>query len=226
MEFSKFHPWDVTPKEAIRIQQSLRSKVVSEGNPRARLIAGVDVGFPPRQTRGGPIARAAVVVLSFPGLELVEERVAEIPVTFPYVPGLLSFREVPACLEAIRQLKKEPDLFIFDAHGYAHPRRMGLATHLGIILDKPSIGCAKSKLVGEYRMPGIRVGDREDLFDKGEVIGTVVRTKPGSAPLFISIGHKISLSEAAECVLACTKRGNRLPETTRLAHQAASVTFG
>lgn len=218
MEVTPSQSWNVSSQEAVQIQESLRKKIVKEGVPRrVNLVAGVDVGFPDKN-----IARAAVVVLSFPKLELVEKQIAEVPVTFPYVPGLLAFREAPACLAAIKKLANEPDLFIFDAQGYAHFRRMGLATHLGIILDKPSVGCAKSRLVGKYQVPGNRVGDKSDLIDKGEVVGAVVRSKQKSPPLFISIGHKISLDEAVRYVLACTKRGQRLPETTRLAHQIVS----
>ena len=218
MNYSSLHFWNVTPKEAVKIQQELRDKVVKEGRPSCvRLVAGVDVDFPNRDT-----ARAAVVVLGFPKLELVEKQVAEIPVTFPYIPGLLAFREAPSCLAAIQKLEHEPNLFIFDAQGYAHPRRMGLATHLGLFLDRPSIGCAKSRLVGRYQMPGNRVGDGSDLIDGDELIGTVVRTKPNTKPLFISVGHNISLDEAVKYVLLCTKRGNRLPETTRFAHKLAS----
>ena len=237
MNYQLLHSWDVSPQEAIRIQEKLREKVIKEGPPpapgdplsreararlwqladRVRKVAGVDVGFPAPET-----ARAAVVVLSFPKLELVEKQIAEVPATFPYIPGLLAFREAPAVLEVIRQLADEPNLFIFDAQGYAHPRRMGLATHLGLFLDKPTIGCAKSKLIGQYLMPGNRVGERADLVDNSEVVGAAVRSRPGSPPLFISVGHKISLDEAVKYVLACTKRGNHLPEPTRLAHQFAS----
>lgn len=218
MNFSPLHSWNVDPKEAIKLQEGLRENVIKEGGfSRIRRVAGVDVGFPSQDT-----ARAAVVILNFPRLEPIEEQVAEVPVTFPYIPGLLAFREAPACLAAVEKIENEPDLFIFDAQGYAHPRRMGLATHLGLFLDKPSIGCAKSRLTGYFRAPGNRVGDRTDLVDKKEVIGSVVRSRPGSPPLFISVGHKVSLDEAVRYVLTCIKRGNRLPETTRLSHQLAS----
>jgi deoxyribonuclease V len=218
MNYSSLHSWNVDPKEAIKLQEGLREKVIKAGKlPLVRRVAGVDVGFPNRDT-----ARAAVVVLSFSKLELIERQVVEIPIAFPYIPGLLAFREASACLAAIRQLADEPDLFIFDAQGYAHPRRMGLASHLGLFLDKPSIGCAKSKLIGYFQAPGNRVGDRSDLVNRNEVIGAAVRSRPGSPPLFISVGHKISLDDAVKYTLLCIKRGNRLPETTRLAHQLAS----
>ncbi len=218
MRYQALHSWEVDPQEAIQLQEELRKKVVKDTPiPPVRSVAGVDVSFPQSD-----ISRAAVVVLSFPDLAIIERQVADTPVTFPYIPGLLAFREAPAVLEAVYNLVKESDLFIFDAQGYAHPRRMGLATHLGIFLDKPSIGCAKSRLVGEYQMPGGQLGSREGLVDKGEIIGAVVRTRPGSPPLFISIGHRICLDEAVRYTLACTKRGNRLPEPTRLAHEIAS----
>lgn len=220
MNYHSLHSWDVSPQEAVQIQESLRGKIIRDAVvPRVRLVAGVDVGFP----RSG-VARAAVVTLSFPNLKIVTKQVAEVSVTFPYIPGLLAFREAPAVLAAIAKLEVAPDLFLFDAQGYAHPRRMGLATHLGLFLDKPSIGCAKSKLVGRYEVPGNRVGDRSDLVDEGETIGAVVRTRLGSPPLFISIGHRISLDEAVKYVLVGTKRGKRLPEPTRLAHELASQT--
>lgn len=225
MNHQPFHSWNVGSQEAIQIQEKLKKKIVRYGvPPQVCHIAGVDVGFPSslQASKDRSLARAAVVVLSFPDLSVVEKQVAEVSVTFPYIPGLLAFREAPAVLEAITKLESDPDLFIFDAQGYAHPRRMGLATHLGLFLDKPSIGCAKSKLVGSFKMPGNRVGERADLIDNGEIVGAVVRTRPGSPPLFISVGHKISLDEAVKYVLTCTKRGNHLPEPTRLAHQLAS----
>lgn len=218
MNYHSLHSWEVSPQKAIQIQENLRKRIVKdEALSQIRTVAGVDVGFPNRD-----VAQAAVTVLTFPKLELVEKQLAKVPVTFPYIPGLLAFREAPAVLVAIRLLTNEPDLFIFDAQGYAHPRRMGLATHLGIFIDKPSIGCAKSKLVGSYQAPSNRVGGRSALIDNNEIIGAVVRTKPGSPPLFVSVGHRISLDEAVRCVLICTKRGNRLPEPTRLAHQIVS----
>lgn len=218
MHYYPPHSWDVSPQEAVQIQEGLRRKIIKDAAiSRVRLVAGVDVGFPKPE-----VARAAVVTLSFPDLKVVAKQVAKVSVTFPYIPGLLAFREAPAVLAAIAKLEVAPDLFLFDAQGYAHPRRMGLATHLGIFLDKPAIGCAKSKLVGRYQVPGNRVGDRSDLIDKGEIIGAVVRARLGSPPLFISVGHKISLDEAVKYTLACIKRGRRLPEPTRLAHELAS----
>jgi len=211
------HSWNVSPPEAIKIQQDLRKKVSFKfPGKEIRLVAGVDVGFPNPET-----AQAAVVVLNFPSLSLVDQALAKVPVEFPYIPGLLAFREGPAVLKAFSQLKTEPDLIIFDAQGWAHPRRMGLATHLGVILGKPSIGCAKSKLCGAYKIPGSGVGARSNLTDNGEVIGAVVRSKKSTAPLFISVGHQMDLEAAVRLVLSFC-RGNRLPEPTRLAHELVS----
>lgn len=209
--------WDLKPQEAIGAQRELKAQVSTKnGFGEIKAIAGVDVSFPRKD-----IARAAVVVLGFPNLKLVDQARAEVEVSFPYIPGLLAFREGPAVIAAFEKLKTEPDLIIFDAQGLAHPRRLGLASHLGVLLDKPSIGCAKSKLCGEFRMPENKVGDYTFLRDKGETIGAVVRSKLNTTPLFVSIGHKIDLETAVDFVLKCC-RGYRLPEPTRLAHQLAS----
>jgi deoxyribonuclease V len=156
-------------------------------------------------------------VLTFPGLEIIETQVASRPVTFPYVPGLLSFREGPALIDAFRQVQAEPDVVLFDAQGYAHPRRLGAASHLGLALERPAIGCAKSRLVGHYDEPGDAFGDRSMLVDGGEVIGAAVRTRPGRAPLFVSPGHHVSVDSAVEVALACCRNGRFMPEPTRLA---------
>lgn len=216
MRINHLHSWNVSPKEAIKIQQELREKVeVTDKIGNIKIVAGVDVGFK------GKVARAAVVVISFPQLEPVDQAVAEVPVTFPYVPGLLAFREGPAVLAALEKLETKPDLFVFDAQGFAHPRRMGLASHIGVIVDKPSIGCAKSRLCGTHQPVPDQIGAKENLVDKGEIIGAVVRSKSHAQPLYISIGHKINLENAVKFVLACTKQGSRLPETTILAHKVA-----
>jgi len=163
----------------------------------------------------------AVVVLSYPELEVVEVAVAEAPLTFPYVPGLLSFREVPVLREAFRRVAGPLDLLLVDGQGYAHPRRFGLACQLGLLLDVPAIGCAKSRLLGEPRGAlAPAAGSRVDLVDKGEVIGSVLRTRAGVRPLFVSAGHRIGLAEAVAWTLRCCK-GYRLPEPARLADQAA-----
>ncbi len=166
------------------------------------------------------MARAAVVVLSYADLRPLDQAVAEIPVPFPYVPGLLSFRETPAVLEALGRLSVEPDLLILDGHGYAHPRRMGLACHVGVITGVPAIGCAKSRLIGEHTEPPVEAGNWVLLHDQGEVIGAVVRSRTKVSPIFVSIGHKIDLETAIRVVLDCCTR-YRLPETTRYAHRVA-----
>ncbi|HSC95076.1 MAG TPA: deoxyribonuclease V [Burkholderiales bacterium] len=213
-----WHSWNLTPRAAIAVQQRLRSRVVRRGHPRAiRTVAGTDVGF----ERGGAIARAAVAVLSFPGLELVDYAVARRPARFPYVPGLLSFREMPALLAALARLRVKPDLVLCDGQGLAHPRRFGLACHLGVMCGMPSIGVAKSRLIGKHREPGERRGTWVPLRDRGETIGAVVRSRAGTRPIFVSIGHRVSLPVAVRYVMACTTRF-RLPETTRWAHRLAS----
>jgi deoxyribonuclease V len=196
-------------------QEKMRGFVVREGGPEQVLyVAGVDCGFP--GVHEGKVTRAAVAVLSYPALELHEHAVIERPTDFPYIPGFLSFREVPAIVTALSRLKTQPDLLIVDGHGYAHPRGFGIACHLGVETGIPSIGAGKSRLVGEFRMPATEAGSRQPLRYKGETVGTVLRTRAGVAPLFVSSGHKIGLDAAVDWVLACT-RGYRLPETTRWA---------
>jgi deoxyribonuclease V len=216
MHILDLHPWDVTPAEAIRLQESLRDQVIVENClAEVRTVGGVDVAVQ------SEIARAAVVVLSYPDLELQEIARAERPATFPYVPGLLAFREAPAVLAACETLRLEPDLFLFDGHGLAHPRRMGLACHMGLCLDKPAVGCAKSRLCGEHDDPPPDAGAWVPLRDGPETIGAVVRTRHGAAPVYVSVGHKVDLPAAIRVVLV-TVRGYRLPEPCRLAHRAAS----
>ena len=212
------HPWDVTPKEAIAIQQHLREYVELEDRLGSiRHVAGVDVGFEENNT----VTRAAVVVLTFPGLEPVDQTLIRCPTTFPYVPGLLSFREAPAVLEALDALRIRPDLLLCDGQGIAHPRRFGIACHLGVLADLPSIGVAKSRLTGTHDEPGPEKGDWTPLMDGDERIGAVLRTRRNVKPLYISTGHRVSLGTAIRLVLACTPR-YRLPETTRRAHNLAS----
>ena len=217
MELQDLHPWDVSPKEAVAIQRRLASQVVREGAPKdVRRIAGVDIALD--KARGQGIG--AVVVLSYPELEPVEVAVEETPLTFPYVPGLLSFREAPVLRAAFARIAGPIDLLLVDGQGLAHPRRFGLACHLGLLLDVPAIGCAKSRLVGEHSAPGETVGSSSDLTDGEEVIGSVLRTRTKVKPLFVSIGHRIGLAEAKRWVLRCGG-GYRLPEPTRLADRAA-----
>jgi deoxyribonuclease V len=210
------HPWNVSPEEAVAIQQRLREQVIREGPMPGpgTVIVGVDVGF------RGELARAAAVAVRFPDLTPLAQAVAEVPVTFPYIPGLLAFREAPAILAALERLPLSPQVLMVDGHGISHPRRMGIATHLGVYLDLPSIGCAKSKLWGHYEMPPDEPGAWSPLWDGEEMIGAVLRTQAGASPVFVSIGHRISLENAIATVMACV-RGHRLPEPTRLAHLAA-----
>lgn len=217
MRLRELHPWDVTPKEAVAIQRELASLVVRRGRPaHIGRIAGVDCAIDRRAARG----RGAVVVLAYPELAVVEAAVAEAPLTFPYVPGLLSFREVPILRRAFERISGRIDLLLVDGQGYAHPRRFGLACHLGLLLDVPTIGVAKSRLIGEHAPPAEARGSRADLVDAGEVIGSVLRTRSGVKPVFVSVGHRISLAQAEAWVLRCARRF-RLPEPTRLADQAA-----
>ena len=219
MKLQSLHPWGVTAREAVNIQRRLAPMVsaVSSIPKKVALVAGVDVSPP------GPdgVVRAAAVVLSFPDMSLEEVGVAEGKPGFPYVPGLLSFRETPVAGRVLESLALTPDLIIADAHGTAHPRRFGLACHLGLLADVPTIGCAKSRLTGTHDALAGEVGSRVELVSRGEVIGMVVRTRADVSPVYVSVGHKIDPSSAVDWVLACS-RGKRLPETTRLAHQAAA----
>lgn len=218
MQIRHRHRWDVTAAEAVAVQQRLRGEVIAVDRfSRIDYVAGVDVGF----EEGGGVTRAAVSVLSFPELQLQEYAIARRPTAFPYIPGLLSFREVPAVLDALQRLRRLPDLLLCDGQGQAHPRRFGIACHLGVLTDLPAIGVAKSRLVGTHAPLGESKGSRQDLYDKGEVIGTVLRTRRGVRPLYISVGHRIALDTAVDYVLRCTTR-YRLPETTRAAHKLAS----
>ncbi len=213
------HRWDLSPGEARALQAQMSPRVECRdrfGEPHR--VAGVDVGFDRR--RG--LARAAVAVLALPSLEKTAQSVIEQPVSFPYVPGLLSFREIPAVLTALDRLERLPDLILCDAQGYAHPRRFGLACHLGVLTGVPTVGVAKSRLLGEHRPVPERRGAWVELVDKGETIGAVLRTRPGTRPLFVSIGHRVSLASACELVMRCTTR-YRLPETTRHADRLASA---
>lgn len=212
------HPWKVTTSQARAIQQRLRERVETrERLDIIRLVAGTDVGF----EQQGKVTRAAVVLLRFPSLEPVEQAIARVPTSFPYVPGLLSFREVPAVLEAMQRLEQRPDLLLCDGQGTAHPRRFGIACHLGVLTNIPSIGVAKSRLLGNHGELGEEKGSWVPLMDHQEQIGAVLRSRSRVKPLFISTGHRISLETAIKYVLACTTR-YRLPETTRRSHKLAS----
>jgi deoxyribonuclease V len=212
------HPWDLTAEEAVALQEQLRRKVIIEDQlGTINLIAGVDVGY----DKNLNLARAAVVVLHYPDLELEERAVIHYPANFPYVPGLLSFREVPAMLKAINALRIRPDLMLCDGHGLAHPRRFGLACHIGVLKDIPSIGVAKRRLIGEHDQVSDERGTWQPLRHDDEIIGAVLRTRSSVRPVYISIGHRISLKSAISYVLGSTTR-YRLPEPTRMAHNLAS----
>jgi deoxyribonuclease V len=209
------HRWPATVAEARAIQESLRERVVTEDRfGEIRRIAGVDVGFegPGKQA----IARAAAVVLSYPELAPIEQRIARHAPTFPYVPGYLSFRELPSVIEALAGLSAPPDLVLCDGHGLAHPRRFGLACHLGVLADLPVIGVAKSLLIGRHGALGEERGATADIVDRDEVIGRAVRTRAGVRPVYVSVGHRVGLDTAVAVVLRCAPR-YRLPETTRRA---------
>jgi len=209
------HRWSLTPKEAAALQRKLAARV-SFVAPRRRLrfVAGIDAAF----SADGRHCIAGVVLWDNVENVVREEVVARRPLTFPYVPGLLSFREAPAVLAALRKLRRDPDALMYDGHGVAHPRRFGIASHVGVLTGLPTVGCAKSVLVGEHRMPGSRQGDTAPLVHRGERIGTALRTRDGVRPVFVSVGHAMSLAACEALVLACVTR-YRLPEPTRLADQ-------
>ena len=217
VEVTKLHGWQLSPSRASAIQRQLAAQVSRSSQvSQPRFIAGVDLSV----GKAPAMARGAVVVLSYPELRVVETRVAEGRLDFPYIAGLLSFRESPLILAACEQLSITPDLIMVDGQGVAHPRRLGLASHLGLWLGVPTIGCAKSLLCGSHEAPGAESGSYAEIRDRGETIGVTLRTRPGVKPVYVSIGHKVDLEAAIYWVLACY-RGYRLPEPTRLAHLAA-----
>ncbi len=210
------HPWRVSHAQATGIQDALRPRVVTAPLPAdPRLVAGADVAYSRRTHR----VYAAVVVMALPSLETVETVGVTRPATFPYIPGLLSFREVPPLLDAFERLAQAPDVLVFDGQGLAHPRRFGLACHAGLLLDVPSIGCAKTRLVGEHGVVPDRRGASALLRVEGETVGAVVRTRSGVNPVFVSPGHRADIPSAVDLVLALAAR-YRLPEPQRRAHQA------
>ncbi len=219
MRFTLPDQWPKTAEAAISLQRQLRARVnTTDQLPGSiRHVAGVDAGFEAQ----GTITRAAVVVLSFPDLTPVDEALVRCPTTFPYVPGLLSFREIPAVLQALNQIEILPDMILCDGQGIAHPRRLGIATHLGLIIDLPTIGVAKSRLTGTHGDVPPEKGQWVPLVDGSEHIGAVLRSRTGTKPLYISPGHRISLETALDYVLRCTPK-YRLPETTRYADRLAS----
>lgn len=219
MQLAYRHSWQVTPKQAVVIQNRLRSEVITCDQFHAiNTVAGVDVGF----ENNGKITRAAIAVLTFPLLEIQTVSIARCDTSFPYVPGLLSFRELPAVLKALSKSSVIPDLFLCDGQGYSHPRRFGIACHLGVLTDIPSIGVGKTRLIGDHKVVPNRRGAWQPLLDDQEIIGAVVRTRINVKPVYISIGHRVSLETAINFVMQCTTR-YRLPETTRQAHKYASI---
>jgi len=212
------HSWRLSPRQAIAAQKNLAARVRVEPLARQpRFIAGLDAAFP----ADGAFCLGAVVLWDMTERRVVEERVARRRLRFPYVPGLLSFREAPALLEALRRLNTTPDVLMCDGHGLAHPRRFGIACHLGVLCGLPAIGCAKSRLVGEHAEPARARGASVPLRHRLEIVGSVLRTRPGTRPVYVSVGHRIDLAGAQEIVLACAVRF-RLPEPTRLADQLAA----
>ncbi|MEE9289148.1 MAG: deoxyribonuclease V [Bacteroidota bacterium] len=211
---SDLHPWNVSPAEAIKIQQTLSPKIsVQSFDQPFQYVAGADISF----DKGSNIIYAGVVVLKYPELSEVDRGLTVSRVTFPYIPGLLSFRESPVVLEAWEYLHVRPDVLLVDGHGYAHPRRFGIACHLGLLLDIPTIGCAKTVLVGKYEEPDREAGSFRPLVDRDEIVGAALRTSTGVTPVYVTVGHLVDLESAIKVVLnSC--RGYRIPEPTRRAH--------
>lgn len=212
---SSLHSWNVSPSEAVKIQQEVRKKVQIEPlvDP-IQYVAGADISF----DRGSDEFHAGFVILRFPSLELCGHSLVRVRSKFPYVPGLLSFREAPALLEAWDQLPAQPDVIVLDGHGIAHPRRLGIASHFGVWVDKPTIGCAKKLLVGMHESLGPEAGANAPIYDRQEIIGVALRSRDNVKPIYISPGHRTDLRSALEVVGACLTR-YRLPEVTRYAHQ-------
>lgn len=209
--------WSLCTRRAVDLQKRLAARVhICQFPPRGkrlRLVAGCDVSYERRGNR----MYAGIVVLGYPEMERIEGACAVCEAAFPYIPGLLSFRESPALLQAWRRLKNKPDVLMVDGHGIAHTRRLGIASHLGVVLDLPTIGCAKSRLIGTYVEPCESRASRTFLLDRGETIGAVVRTRDNVKPVFVSVGHRTTLDDAVRLVLE-SARGYRLPEPTRQAH--------
>lgn len=207
------HSWSVTPKQAVQLQKMLAYQVITKGRLRkVNLIAGADLAFSPDKSH----CIAGVVIWDIRNDEIVEQHVVRRKVRFPYVPGLLSFREAPAVLSVLRKIKHTPDVFMFDGQGYAHLRRFGLACHVGVWIDRPSIGCAKSLLIGEGQQPSRVKGSMTPLMHNGVQIGVILRTRDSIKPVYVSVGHRVSLEDAAAITLNCCTK-YRIPQPTRLA---------
>jgi deoxyribonuclease V len=219
MKIKRLHNWNLSISQAVALQKSLSSKVrMIRLRNQPKTVAGIDCAFSKDKKK----IIACVVLLKLPGFELIETVNTVQKLGFPYIPGLLSFREAPACIAAVEKLKHQPDAFLIDGQGTAHPRRFGLACHLGLFFDKPTIGCAKSRLIGSFEDPAIKKGSYSPLKDGQETIGAVVRTRTNVNPVFVSVGNKCMLDDAIKIVLNCTTK-YRIPEPTRLAHQMVSI---
>lgn len=218
-KFKSLHDWALAPREAVELQKELRAQVrIAPLDRPIKTIAGADISF----NKFSKTVYAGLVVLALPSLEVIEEVGVVSETAFPYVPGLLSFREAPSVLEAWAKLKTEPDAVMFDGHGIAHPRRIGIASHVGLIIERPTLGCAKSVLVGKYEEPEKERGAWTELIDKNETIGAALRTKTNVQPIFVSPGHLIDLAGAIDLTLQCDG-GYRQPEPTRRAHHLVNA---
>jgi len=212
LKYRNLHSWKVSPGEAIQLQNELKGKIsLKKSFNKVKIVAGADVSYYQNNMIAG------IVIFKFPQLEIIEKKSSLSPVNFPYIPGLLTFREGPSLLEAFVKIKNEPDIILFDGQGIAHPRRMGIATHLGLFLDKPTIGCAKSRLSGKYTSIGEKKGDYALLKEGEEVLGAVIRTRKKVKPIFVSPGYKIDLPNSIEIILKCIVK-YRLPVPVREAH--------
>ncbi len=217
MKINRRHRWNLTPDEAIDLQKRLAAEIITDQPldlDAIQMVAGVDVSVV------NNVSQAAVVVLTYPDLQVIETVRAQAPTPFPYIPGLLSFREGPVLVEAFSKLEHEPDVLIFDGMGIMHPRKLGIASHMGLWLDKPTIGCGKTRLLGLYQEPPAQKGAFSPLIYRRERLGVVLRTRENVKPVFISVGHRATLESAVQLVLHCTTR-YRLPEPSRAAHNAA-----
>lgn len=218
MKVLSLHTWDLPPKEAVKVQDSLRAKIACRNTfalEKVRAIAGADISY----ARKNNLLFAVVAVFSYPELKLLEEQSSISEMNYPYIPGLLVLREGPPLLKAFEAIREEPDLIMFDGHGLSHPRGVGIASHLGVLLDKPTIGVAKTVLSGSHEEPALEKGSTSPLFNAGTEVGEAVRTRDRVKPVFVSVGHKIELETAVDFVVKCSRY--RLPEPVRYAHMAA-----
>jgi deoxyribonuclease V len=217
--YQSLHDWNLSPQQAVELQQRLREWVsITPLTAPVKTIAGADISF----NKYSLLVYASIVVLELPNLNTIEEAGAVSEMTFPYVPGLLSFREVPALLKAWKQLTTEPDVVMLDGQGIAHPRRIGIASHFGLFIDRPTLGCAKSVLVGKYKEPLAQRGAWTPMLHQGETVGAALRTKTNVGTVFVSPGHRLDLSAAIDITLQCDG-GYRIPEPTRRAHNLANT---